>query len=1236
MAAGKGKISSLLEGLPHPAFLVRDGDRIEAMNSRAITLTANYRSPASENAAGSGKVKFFGDIFPHLKEAFQSFIQNARFHERMECAFNGGKEVFQVEFCSLLNDEGVSTGTVITLTDISRQKETEKALKKTEWRYHLLANNVVDVIWTLDRNLAYTYVSPSVKRLSGFTPEERMKQSLDQVLCPDSHRVVMEAFEKEMLWEKIRRGKPAETLTFELEHRRKDGSTFWAEVIFRLIRDHEQNLTGIVGITRDITSRRRMESDLKAREQNYRLLVEFGMDIIYQTDWRGRFTYVNPAAERLIGYQKDELIGRHYLDIVRPDYRDAVKTPLEQQFRERSYNTYSEFPAIKADGREIWIAQNVQLVTEGDRVTGFQAVARDITKRIEAEKKLQKAHEELEKRVEKRTAELARANEELSKENEARRESEKSLELLSIAVEQSREGLVVCDTEGIIIFINKAFAEMHGYSKEEATGRRLSIFHTKKQLRAVNDILREIIEKGYCIREVDHKHRDGREFPTSMHVTLLKNESGKPFATVSSIIDITEAKLIQEKEQRYIAELEFLSRSAADFLELSSEVDIIPIIGKKLGEIAANAFISIGVFHPGSMELKVRIFTDRKDLEEGVKKILGFTSSGTVVKITDEAAQNLIGGRLEQIPGGIFGLQPGVRESECKKLDEKFGPADLYAMGFCWEDRLFGNAVIYLPAGTPLKNKGIIETYIRLASVALQRRRAQEELSRERDLVALIMETSPVGIVLINKKGRITFANKLVKDKVKIDDARLYEMNFNSSEWNFEDLSGNPIKIQRLKQAQSLMRGEAAYAMNFSLRLPGGERIFVTVNGSPMTDMRGMLDGVILTMEDISERIKAERALRESEEKHRLLTENSSDVIWTSDLKERLTYVSPSVTAMTGYTCEEALALDPDDYFTPESHAFLRNELARELAGPVENLSPSRIFELRQNTKDGTIIDVEVSMTWLFGENGEPVGLQGSVRQITKRKQAVRALEKAHKNLALKAAELEEANAELAQYTYVVSHDMKAPLRAIHNYADFLSEDLEDEIGEEQKKYLTGLKLAVRQGEELVEDLLMLSRIGKQMRSIEQINMKLFLKNLVSYMDTSAEVKISGGDWPVLLADQTLLRQIFQNLIGNAVKFNRSIPKIVELGFLPAGPDHCEFFVKDNGIGIEKKYHEQIFMTFNRLHTKEEFEGNGIGLAIVRKAASKLGGVVRIESKPGAGSAFFIFLPKTQEVKNGP
>jgi light-regulated signal transduction histidine kinase (bacteriophytochrome) len=256
-------------------------------------------------------------------------------------------------------------------------------------------------------------------------------------------------------------------------------------------------------------------------------------------------------------------------------------------------------------------------------------------------------------------------------------------------------------------------------------------------------------------------------------------------------------------------------------------------------------------------------------------------------------------------------------------------------------------------------------------------------------------------------------------------------------------------------------------------------------------------------------------------------------------------------------------------------------------------------------------------------------------RELSQRKRAEEALRLAHKDLAKKAAALEAANQELSEYAYVASHDLKAPLRAIHNYADFLSEDLEATLDGDQKAYLDGLYQAVHQGEELVEALLEFSRAGRWSDATEIIDTEAFLQELIASLDLSPDVEVvMGYDWPTIDAEPTLLRQVFHNLIRNAIKFNHSPRKRVEIGWLPAGNEPYAMFVRDNGIGIESRHHEQIFGAFQRLHTHKEYKGAGVGLAICKKIVERHGGRIWLESEVGKGSTFYFTIPEENSMRN--
>lgn len=283
---------------------------------------------------------------------------------------------------------------------------------------------------------------------------------------------------------------------------------------------------------------------------------------------------------------------------------------------------------------------------------------------------------------------------------------------------------------------------------------------------------------------------------------------------------------------------------------------------------------------------------------------------------------------------------------------------------------------------------------------------------------------------------------------------------------------------------------------------------------------------------------------------------------------------------------------------------------------------------------------IGVGGTWFFftaaplrNAQGEVIGAIETLQDITDRKRAEQELQRYHDQLEelvqQRTTELTEVNEELSQHAFVVSHDLRSPLRAIRNYADFLLEELGESLNDEQQQYFSGLKRALNHGEELVRDLLDFSHIGKREIVSQRIDPGLFLRELVhsKIIPPDAEVVLQDS-WPLVAADRILFEQIFRNLISNAIKFNHSTAgRRVELGWQPASEGCCELFVRDNGIGIDPRYHEQVFRMLQRLHTQKEFEGTGVGLAIVRKAALRLHGSVRLESMPGEGCTVFVLLP---------
>jgi PAS domain S-box-containing protein len=375
---------------------------------------------------------------------------------------------------------------------------------------------------------------------------------------------------------------------------------------------------------------------------------------------------------------------------------------------------------------------------------------------------------------------------------------------------------------------------------------------------------------------------------------------------------------------------------------------------------------------------------------------------------------------------------------------------------------------------------------------------------------------------------------------------------------------------------------------------------------------------------------EAANALKQSEERYRLLAENASDIIWTTNLQMRLTYISPSVTRILGYTAEEALMRTMQEAYTPDSFAMAQKHFAevmeREVRGENDpNLSVC--LEIEAWHKNRHVVPLEISFSFLRDSNGHPNAILAIARDITDRKDT-------EKKLALFARELQRSNKELDDFSYIASHDLKEPLRGIHNYASFLLEDYADKIDDSGKDKLNTLVYLTKRLEGFINDLLKFSRIGRIDFTVREIEMDEVVKDALALLKPTLEkehvsVRISRP-LPVVKYDRYQLIEVFQNLISNAIKYNNKPDKLIEIGYTNntnMAANNYIFYVQDNGIGIDKKYFDSIFTIFKRLHARDKFGGGtGAGLTIVKKIIEHNGGKMWLESILSEGTTFYFTL----------
>ena len=229
------------------------------------------------------------------------------------------------------------------------------------------------------------------------------------------------------------------------------------------------------------------------------------------------------------------------------------------------------------------------------------------------------------------------------------------------------------------------------------------------------------------------------------------------------------------------------------------------------------------------------------------------------------------------------------------------------------------------------------------------------------------------------------------------------------------------------------------------------------------------------------------------------------------------------------------------------------------------------------------------------------------------------------------AENLELANKELEAFSYSISHDLRAPLRSINGFSDILLEDYADQFDDEARRLMDIVKESAVDMGKLIDDILEFSRLGKQKIQKSNIDMEKLFKDVCENelkVYNEAKVELSISELPEAMGDISLIKQVAINLVSNALKYSSKEQKIkIEIGIETKSDDLITYFVKDNGTGFKMEYHDKLFGVFQRLHTKSEFEGTGVGLAIVKRILSKHGGKIWAESEVGVGSTFFFSLP---------
>jgi PAS domain S-box-containing protein len=690
------------------------------------------------------------------------------------------------------------------------------------------------------------------------------------------------------------------------------------------------------------------------------------------------------------------------------------------------------------------------------------------------------------------------------------------------------------------------------------------------------------------------------------------------------------------------------------------------------------------------------------DKQRVVVGLMGISRDITELKRTEEAmagAHLLLQAILDNVPDRIYfkdtqsrflklsktlAKRLGVKDPEeaVGKTDFDFNPTEKAEEFYQDEQRIIrtGEALInkterqILPNGeiawtsttkVPLRDKagkvvGIAginrditeqkrtEEALRQSRDELEQRVAKRtaELSQERLVLRTLIDNLPDAIYTKDAAGRKSLVNPadLKNYRCKTEAEAIGKSDF--------DLFPPDIAEKFWADDQRVLHGQPVLKREEFFFDEKSRKRWLLTSKLPLRDQSGKIVGLVGIGSDITERKQAEEALAQERLLLRTLIDNLPDFIYAKDKEGRFVLNNLAHAGNLG-------AKSPEEMKGKSDFDFFPRELAEQFYNDEQNIIKTGRSVINQEQYKVSPGDKSGQKHWSISSkvlwrdnNGHVLGTVGVTHDIHEMKMAQEALRKNEEKLRQFTGQLERSNRELQDFAYVASHDLQEPLRKIVVFGERLKEQGAGKLDAEACDYLERMQKAASRMQTLINDLLSFSRVTTKARPFVQVDLAEVAHEVVNDLEGRIEQvkgRVEVGALPIIDAEALQMRQLLQNLIGNALKFRRpEVPPVVKVAAeIIAGPSReggtgiakklCRLTVSDNGIGFDEKYLDRIFNVFQRLHSRNEYEGTGMGLAIARKIAVFHHGDITAKSKPGSGATFIVTLPAThhKETNNG-
>jgi PAS domain S-box-containing protein len=866
--------------------------------------------------------------------------------------------------------------------------------------------------------------------------------------------------------------------------------------------------------------------------------------------------------------------------------------------------------------------------------------------RRQAEVTLRESRDRLEQRVAERTHDLARVNQELET-----RVAERTIELelanhrLEAVLQTQPAAVWIADAEGRIIQANP-MTEMVWGGKAPLSERieDYDVYRgwwsdTGEELKATDWGLARALQGETTVGDViDIARFDGKHGTILNSAAPIYDRDGQFLGAVAVAQDITHQRFLEQQA------LESADRAQWQAEELKAAILEKESAERDLRENQTRLELAIAILEEERTTKEQLALENHRRVEE--LDAVFDAISDTVVVYDAKGVPARVNKAVIEAHG--FDMTGIAREELARRFDLKWPdgkpvPFDELPSSRALRGEIIrgeplyyinsdGQEVYVQASASPLYGPDQVQTgavviwhdTTRLENFVREQNLLMEQNLHQQKMLEQLMEVLPVGVcILRGLDHRLEYANPVFISLVSSEKTPIHSKKYEDIFPELVDDCGKSALDNIYRDPNQIITRKFKTTSG-----KGNVERYWALSHLPIPSYKNEVGGILVLANDLTEQVLARKQVETERDNLRTLLESLDDEVWFADQDGNVQLLNPSVAKNIGIESVSELtgplneiALEKLEIFYPDG-TIRKNEeapLLRSLKGEIVKGE-----EIVRNIKTNQLMYRQVVSVPIRDDSQKVTGAVAVVRDITEHKRVEAALKQY-------AEDLHHSNRELEEFAFTASHDLQEPLRKIEAFSDLLRNRLGDSLDAKDKDYLDRMHNAVVRMRKMVADLMVLSRVTTHSQSLVPVNLNETARAVLTDLEmlmhkTGARVEV--GELPEIEADPSQMHRLLQNLIENALKFHRpEVPPLVRIGCDYLTPELVEIYFKDNGIGFDSKYFKQALQPFKRLHTRSEYEGSGMGLAICHRIVERHGGAITATSEIGKGSTFSVTLP---------